>query len=71
MRVGYIINLSHNQSQLQTQRNRDHCHPNGIYRDADLNPCKINAKQQKFAPVIFHHLGGFDSQILLGRIGCK
>ena len=47
MRVGYVINLSHNQSQLQTLKNRDHCNPSGIYRNVALNPCSINAKQPK------------------------
>ena len=44
---------------------RDHCHRTGKYRGACHNQCNINYYTNRYLPVVFHNLRGYDSHIIL------
>ena len=44
---------------------RDHCHRTGKYRGAAHTKCNISYYNNKYSPVVFHNLRGFDSHISL------
>ena len=51
-----------------TDRNwkvRDHCHRAGKYRGAAHNACNINYFTNRYLPVVFHNLRGYDSHVIL------
>ncbi len=44
---------------------RDHCHRTGNYRGAAHNTCNINYFNNRYLPVAFHNLRGYDSHLIL------
>ena len=46
---------------------RDHCHRTGCYRGAAHNACNINYYLNRYLPVVFHNLRGYDSHIFLKK----
>ncbi len=44
---------------------RDHCHRTGKYRGAAHVRCNINYYNNKYLPIVFHNLRGYDSHIIL------
>ena len=48
---------------------RDHCHFTGKFRGAAHNKCNLQFKNQKFTPVIFHNLSGYDSHLFVKNLG--
>lgn len=48
---------------------RDHCHITGKYRGAAHMTCNLKYRNKSFIPVIFHNLKGYDSHLILQKIG--
>ena len=48
---------------------RDHCHFTGRYRGAAHNSCNLNYKKPNFTPVVFHNLSGYDSHLVIKKLG--
>src|SRR6266568_1806690 len=48
---------------------RDHCHVTGLYRGAACNKCNLKLKLRKRIPVLFHNLRGYDSHLLMQKLG--
>ena len=51
-----------------TQNNykvNDHCHRTGEYRGATHNMCNINFFSNKYLPVFFHNLKGYDGHLII------
>ena len=46
---------------------RDHCHRTGNYRGAAHNACNINYFNNRYLPVVFHNLRGYDSHLILKK----
>ena len=46
---------------------RDHCHRTGKYRGAAHNCCNINYYSNRFLPVVFHNLRGYDSRSIIKK----
>ena len=46
---------------------RDHCHRTGKYRGAAHNCCNINYYSNRFLPVVFHNLRGYDSHLIIKK----
>ena len=44
---------------------RGHCHWTGKFRGAAHSSCNLRLTEQKFIPVIFHNLKGYDSHIFI------
>ena len=44
---------------------RDHCHRTGKFRGACHNKCNINYYSNRYLPVVFHNLRGYDGHIIL------
>jgi hypothetical protein len=44
---------------------RDHCHRTGKYRGAAHTRCNIKYFNNRYLPVVFHNLRGYDSHIIL------
>ena len=47
---------------------RDHCHITGKFRGGAHFSCNANLKLSKKVPLIFHHLRGFDSHLIMTKI---
>ena len=50
-------------------RVRDHCHVTRKYRGSAYWSCNNNLKLTKKVPVIFHNLRGYDSHLIMQKIG--
>jgi len=48
---------------------RDHCHVTRKFRGAACNACNLKLKLSHRIPVIFHNLRGYDSHLLMQKIG--
>ena len=48
---------------------RDHCHLSGKFRGAAHEVCNLRYKVQKFFPVVFHNLSGYDSHLCIKTLG--
>jgi hypothetical protein len=46
---------------------KDHCHRTGAYRGAAHNACNINYFTNRYLPVVFHNLRGYDSHLILKK----
>ena len=44
---------------------RDHCHRTSKYRGAACQTCNINYYTNRFLPVLFHNLSGYDSHFII------
>ena len=44
---------------------RDHDHRTGKFRGACHNKCTINYYTNRYLPVVFHNLRGYDSHLIL------
>ena len=50
-------------------RVRDHCHTTGKYRGSPHQKCNINYKLTEKILVVFHNLHGYDSHLIMHKIG--
>ena len=48
---------------------RDHCHITGKYKCSAHWSCNINLRLTKKIPIIFHHLRGYDSHLIMQETG--
>ncbi len=46
---------------------RDHCHRTGCYRGAAHNACNINYFYNRYLPIVFHNLRGYDSHLIIKK----
>lgn len=46
---------------------RDHCHRTGKYRGAAHNACNINYFTNRYLPIVFHNLRGYDSHLIIRK----
>ena len=46
---------------------RDHCHRTGKYRGAAHTCCNINYYNNRYLPIIFHNLRGYDSHLIIKK----
>ena len=44
-----------------------HCHRTGCYRGAAHNACNINYFSNRYLPVVFHNLRGYDSHLIIKK----
>ena len=51
--------------ELREERVRDHCHLSGKFRGAAHEICNLKYKVQKFFPVVFHNLSGYDFHLFI------
>ena len=54
---------------LDSDRVRDHCHLTGKYRRAAHSDCNLNYKFTNRIPVVLHNLRGYDSHLIMQRLG--
>ena len=54
---------------LDDNRVRDHCHLSGKFKGAAHEVCSLKYKVQKFFPVAFHNLSGYDSHLFIQTLG--
>ena len=47
---------------------RDHDHRTGKYRGAAHNKCNINYFNNRYLPVVFHNLRGYDSHLIIKQL---
>ena len=57
--------------QLISDKVRDHCHLSGKYRGPAHSDCNLNYKIQKFIPIFFHNLSGYDSHLFIKELWCE
>ena len=54
---------------LGKDRVRDHCLLSGKFRGAAHEVCNLKYRIQKFFPVVFHNLSGYDSLLFIKTLG--
>ena len=54
---------------LGNDRVRDHCHYTGRYRGPAHNICNLKYRKPNFIPVVFHNLSGYDSHLIIKKLG--
>ena len=55
--------------ELGEDRVRDHSHLPGKFRGAAHEVCNLKYKVQKFFPVVFHNLSGYNSHLFIKTLG--
>src|SRR6266581_4213600 len=48
---------------------KDHCHVTGLYRGPACNKCNLKLTLTRRIPVVFHNLRGYDSHLLMQKLG--
>jgi hypothetical protein len=62
----YICGSSFNPKDA-TSKVRDHDHRTGEYRGATCRSCNINYYSNRYLPVVFHNLRGYDSHLIIKK----
>ena len=62
----YICNKNYSAKDVRV---RDHCHITGKYRGSAHQNCNTNCRLTDKIPVIFHNLNGYDSHVIMQKIG--
>lgn len=64
-----ICYICQNNFTKDNKKVRDHCHISEVYRGAACNRCNLKLKLSNRIPVVFHNLRGYDSHLLIQKIG--
>jgi hypothetical protein len=64
----YLCNEEFDQSSLKFMKVRDHDHRTGCYRGPAHSKCNINYFLNRYVPVVFHNLRGYDSHLIIKEI---
>ena len=64
----HICNKPFDDSDVKLKRVRDHCHRTGQYRGAAHNKCNINYFSERYLPIIFHNLRGYDGHLIIQEV---
>ena len=67
-RCCYLCNEPFNQDNKQLTKVRDHDHSTGCYRGAAHCKCNINYFSNRYLPVVFHNLRGYDSHLIIKEV---
>ncbi len=62
-----ICNEEFDKSLKAKHKVRDHCHRTGNYRGAAHSKCNINYFNNRYLPVVFHNLRGYDSHLIIKK----
>jgi hypothetical protein len=66
---GFPIDELKNKENKSRIKVRDHCHFTGTYRGAAHSGCNLKLKRNRFIPVFFHNLAGYDSHLFIRNLG--
>ena len=61
--------LCENRFTIENYKVQDHCHVTGLFRGAACNECNLRLKLTNRIPVVFHNLRGYDSHLLMQKLG--
>ena len=61
-KCGHICNNKFNEDDVKVQ---DHDHRTGAFRGAAHAKCNINYYSNRYLPVVFHNVKGYDSHLII------
>ena len=67
-RCCYLCKEPFNADNKQLMKVRDHDHATGRYRGAAHCKCNINYFSNRYLPVVFHNLRGYDSHLIIKKV---
>ena len=59
---------TNDRSEAKLNKVRDHDHRTGCYRGAACAGCNINYFSNRYVPVVFHNLRGYDSHLIIKEL---
>ena len=65
----YVCGTKFDNKEPSKKKVKDHCHITGKFRGAACNDCNLKLRLTRKIPVIFHNLRGYDSHLLMQKLG--